>query len=59
MSEILNMVRPNILKLQAYSSARSEYTGEASICLDANENPQGTLNRYPDPLQKHLKEKLK
>ena len=53
-----NLVRPNIIKLQAYSSARSEFTGEASIFLDANENPFGALNRYPDPIQKELKNEL-
>ena len=53
-----NLVRPNILKLQAYSSARSEYTGQANVLLDANENPFGNLNRYPDPLQKSLKNAL-
>jgi len=53
-----NLVRPNILKLKAYSSARSEYTGQANVFLDANENPFGILNRYPDPFQKDLKHKL-
>jgi histidinol-phosphate aminotransferase len=55
---IEKLVRPNILKLQAYSSARSEYTGQANVLLDANENPFGNLNRYPDPLQKKLKNEL-
>jgi histidinol-phosphate aminotransferase len=57
-TDIQKLVRPNILKLQAYSSARSEFTGSDGIFLDANENPFGTLNRYPDPLQKELKNKL-
>lgn len=56
--DIKKLVRPNILNLQAYSSARSEFTGRDGIFLDANENPFGTLNRYPDPLQKELKNKL-
>lgn len=56
--DIKKLVRPNILKLQAYSSARTEFTGRDGIFLDANENPFGTLNRYPDPLQKELKNKL-
>lgn len=55
---ILNLVRPNILQLQAYSSARSEYSGNSGIFLDANENPYGTLNRYPDPLQQQLKQAI-
>lgn len=54
--EISNLVRPNILKLVPYSSARSEFKGKAEIFLDANENPFETgLNRYPDPLQWKLK----
>ena len=58
-TEILQLVRPNILKMEAYSSARSEYKGEAEILLDANENPFDTgFNRYPDPLQWALKNKI-
>ena len=52
------MVRPNILALKPYSSARDEFSGNEGIFLDANENPYGTLNRYPDPHQKALKMKL-
>ncbi|HLW29483.1 MAG TPA: histidinol-phosphate transaminase [Brumimicrobium sp.] len=58
MIKIKNLVRPNILKLQPYSSARSEFTGKEGVFLDANENPFGELNRYPDPYQSELKEKL-
>ncbi|MDX8568699.1 histidinol-phosphate transaminase [Elizabethkingia sp. HX XZB] len=53
-----NLIRPNILKLKPYSSARDEYKGSTGVFLDANENPFGTLNRYPDPYQKEVKEKL-
>jgi len=53
---IQRLVRPNIQRLQPYSSARSEFKGQADIFLDANENPFDTgLNRYPDPLQRELK----
>jgi len=53
------LVRPNILNLKPYSSARDEFTGEASVYLDANENPYNTdFNRYPDPLQRKVKEKI-
>ncbi len=52
------IVRANIKKLKAYSSARDEFKGEAEIYLDANENPFGTLNRYPDPRQIKIKERL-
>jgi histidinol-phosphate aminotransferase len=57
------LVRANIRKMAAYSSARHEFTGEASVFLDANENSFGSplpdnFNRYPDPLQLEVKEKL-
>ncbi|MDO9261018.1 MAG: aminotransferase class I/II-fold pyridoxal phosphate-dependent enzyme, partial [Flavobacteriaceae bacterium] len=53
-----NIVRKNILNLKPYSSARDEFSGNDGVFLDANENPFGTLNRYPDPYQKELKNKL-
>lgn len=53
------LVRPNIWNLKPYSSARDEFKGEASVYLDANENPlRDKYNRYPDPLQWRLKEKI-
>lgn len=57
------LLRPNIRQLVPYSSARDEFKGEASIFLDANENSLGSpltkwYNRYPDPLQWKVKEKL-
>lgn len=59
MKELKELVRPNIWNLKPYSSARSEFHGEASIFLDANENPYNEpYNRYPDPLQWKLKNKL-
>lgn len=58
MFDLQKIVRPNILALQPYSSARDEFKGKTGIFLDANENPYGILNRYPDPYQKVLKEKL-
>ena len=58
MINIDNIVRPNILELKPYSSARDEFTGKEGIFLDANENPFGELNRYPDPYQNELKHKL-
>lgn len=58
MFELEKIVRKNILNLKPYSSARSEFTGKEGVFLDANENPFGTLNRYPDPFQKELKSKL-
>jgi histidinol-phosphate aminotransferase len=58
-SEINNLVRKNILSLKPYSSARDEFSGSDGVFLDANENPFGELNRYPDPHQKELKDKLR
>lgn len=58
MNSIKQLIRPNILALKPYSSARDEFKGKEGIFLDANENPFGNLNRYPDPYQKALKEKL-
>jgi histidinol-phosphate aminotransferase len=55
MFELTKIVRPSILKLKAYSSARDEFSGKEGIFLDANENPFGDLNRYPDPYQNQLK----
>ncbi|HMF73771.1 MAG TPA: histidinol-phosphate transaminase [Flavitalea sp.] len=64
MSFDLNLIlRENIKKLVPYSSARDEFSGEASVYLDANENSYGSpltrwYNRYPDPLQRKVKSKL-
>jgi len=58
MTDLEKIVRKNILKLTPYSSARDEFSGNDGIFLDANENPFGNLNRYPDPYQKKLKQKL-
>lgn len=47
------------MRLEPYSCARSEFKGEARVFLDANENPFGApFNRYPDPLQISVKEKI-
>jgi histidinol-phosphate aminotransferase len=57
--DITSLVRQNILRLKPYSSARDEFKGEAQVYLDANENPYPSpYNRYPDPLQLKVKEKL-
>ncbi len=57
-TNINNLVRANIKALKPYSSARDEFKGTADVFLDANENPFGDLNRYPDPQQKGIKDKL-
>lgn len=57
--DLQKLVRKNIWNMKAYSSARDEFKGEASVYLDANENPlSDKYNRYPDPLQWKLKEKV-
>ncbi|MFZ1783766.1 MAG: histidinol-phosphate transaminase [Ferruginibacter sp.] len=67
--DLKKIVRENIWNLKPYSSARHEFTGKASVYLDANENAYGSplpmtngerkdYNRYPDPLQWQLKFQL-
>lgn len=58
--EVLKLVRPNILGLEPYSTARDDCrSGRPEIFLDANENPYNNgINRYPDPHQKALKAKV-
>ena len=58
MKNLSELVRPNIWRLEPYSSARNEYSGgQAEVMLDANESPYNNpYNRYPDPLQRELKE---
>lgn len=51
-------VRKHLPKMKPYSCARDEYGGSEGIFLDANENPFGELNRYPDPRQSALKREL-
>lgn len=58
MNKLRNNVRENILSLTAYSSARDQYSQKQGIFLDANENPYGKLNRYPDPYQNQIKDLL-
>ncbi|MCX6327164.1 MAG: histidinol-phosphate transaminase [Bacteroidia bacterium] len=58
MVDVNKLVRENVLKLTPYSCARDEFKGKTGIFMDANENPFGNLNRYPDPYQKELKEAI-
>lgn len=59
MKTLQELVRPNIWQLKPYSSARDEYHGDASVFLDANENPYNVpYNRYPDPMQLNVKDKI-
>ena len=59
--DLKNIIRENIAKLKAYSSARDEFEEATTdmVFLDANENPfQTQVNRYPDPKQQSVKELL-
>ena len=59
MKNLQELVRPNIWNLKPYSCARDEFQGQANVCLDANENPfNAPINRYPDPRQQKLKQRL-
>lgn len=67
---VADLIRENIKTLAPYTTARHEFTGEASVMLDANENSIGSpvtldigdfhesLNRYPDPLQIEFKKRI-
>ncbi|NMB71953.1 MAG: aminotransferase class I/II-fold pyridoxal phosphate-dependent enzyme, partial [Bacteroidales bacterium] len=51
--------RPSVLSLTPYSSARDDFQGEASVFLDANENPYNSpYNRYPDPHHRKLRKRI-
>ena len=63
LNEVLSLVRPHLLSLEPYSSARDEFDqgfgGKGFAYLDANENPfNNGYNRYPDPHQRELKRKI-
>lgn len=60
MKNPLDFVRPNILALKPYSTARDEFTGgDIDVWVDANENPYDNgVNRYPDPHHKDLKKRI-
>ena len=57
--DINQLLRENIRTMKPYSSARDEFSGDAAVFLDANENPYNSpWNRYPDPRQLKLKERV-
>ena len=59
MIDPVTLLRPNIAALSPYSTARDECSGAPEVFLDANESPyENGVNRYPDPRQKALKERL-
>ena len=60
MADLQKLLRPHLQKLVPYASARDEFSGEAAVFLDANENALGSAtaeeyNRYPDPYQYQVK----
>ncbi len=59
MDRLKKLIKPNVLSLEPYSSARDENQATDGIFLDANENPYDfEYNRYPDPYQRELKSKI-
>jgi histidinol-phosphate aminotransferase len=63
MFDLQKLLRPHLQELSPYSSARDEFSGTASVFLDANENSFGSataedFNRYPDPHQRRVKRML-
>jgi len=58
MTDLNKLLRKNVRALIPYSCARDEFTGKDGIFMDANENPYGSLNRYPDPYQRELKSSI-
>lgn len=61
--DLHKLTRSNIKQLTPYSSARDEFSGDAKVFLDANENSLGSplpkwYNRYPDPHQQQVKAAL-
>ncbi len=67
MKDLYKLVRKNIRDLDPYTSAREQFNSKDLVLLDANENPLGAvgkiggqwdLNRYPDPYQQELKQRI-
>ena len=61
--DLNSLIRPNILNLKPYRSARDDF--DSGILLDANENSIGApfendleLHRYPMPYQEELRSKI-
>lgn len=52
------MIRPHLAGVKSYQTLRNSYVNKQAVYLDANENPFGEFNRYPDGDPIHLKKKL-
>ncbi|WP_027377400.1 histidinol-phosphate transaminase [Kaistella palustris] len=53
-----NKVRPHLAGVKSYQTLRDSYINKQAVYLDANENPFGEFNRYPDGDPIQLKKKL-
>lgn len=56
LQDVENLIRPNIVKMKPYVCAR--HNTSTGVLLNANENPYGKYNRYPDPMAGDLKNAL-
>ena len=52
------MIRPHLAGVKSYQTLRDSYIDKQAVYLDANENPFGQFNRYPDGDPIQLKNKL-
>lgn len=52
------MIRPHLVGVKSYQTLRDSYINKQAVYLDANENPFGEFNRYPDGDPIKLKKKL-
>lgn len=52
------MIRPHLVGVNSYQTLRDSYIDKQAVYLDANENPFGEFNRYPDGDPIQLKKKL-
>ena len=51
--DLKKIVRENIYNLTPYSCARTEFSGKASVWIDANESPYNNpYNRYSQPISR-------
>lgn len=51
-------IRPHLGGVKSYQTLRDSYINKQAVYLDANENPFGEFNRYPDGDPIQLKKKL-
>lgn len=56
--ELDKMIRPHLQGFSAYHALRETRQFASPVLLEANENPYGIYNRYPDSKHSALKEKI-